>query len=109
MTSSKHGFDSLKVTIKDIRRLRKTADFLANNADQHRIVLIRHLGLKRYIFNTLGRIAHRPTTDCLLLWPEAIEQAEDTSISLGEYIYARAQNEQGLPQAVLVDGEKFYL
>jgi hypothetical protein len=109
MTSSKNSFDSLRVTIRDIRRLRKTADFLTNNADQHRIALIQHLGLKRYIFNVLGQTAHHPSAGCLLLWPDAVERVNDTGANLGEYLYARAQKEQRLPQAILTDGEKFYL
>jgi hypothetical protein len=95
--------------VRGIRWLRQTADFLSSDADQRRAMLIQQLGLKRYIFNVLGQAAHHPSAGCLLLWPDAVERVDDTGANLGEYLYARAQKEQRLPQAILTDGEKFYL
>jgi hypothetical protein len=101
------GQNSLNV--HDIREMRKAADTLASTANWHRAVLIDQLGLKRYIFNVLGQAAHHSSAGCLLLWPDAVERVDDTGANLGEYLYARAQKEQRLPQAILTDGEKFYL
>jgi hypothetical protein len=108
MTRSKHSADP-DVRIKNIRQLRQTADFLADNADQHRAVLIDRLGLKRYIFNALGSAAHRPANNAQLVWPDGTEQVEANGARLGDYLYARAQREHDLPRAVVVDGKKYHL
>jgi len=89
--------------------LRQTADFLADNADQHRAVLIDQLGLKRYIFNALGKAAHRTTEDAQLVWPDGTEQIEGNGAKLGDYLYTRAQQGHDLPRAVVVDGKKYHL
>lgn len=109
MTPSKRSSDSDAVRIKDIRQLRQTADFLADNADQHRAALIDQLGLKRYIFNALGKAAHRTADGAQLVWPAGTEQVEGNGAKLGAYLYARAQKEHHLPQAVVVNGQKYYL
>lgn len=97
-------------SIRDIRRLRQTADFLVSNADQHRAMLVECMGLKRYVFNALGRIAHRSATGYRLLWPDRVETVDGEDVSLGEYLLAQAQEEHSLPQAVLTEGnEKYYL
>lgn len=97
------------ISVRNIRHLRQTADFLANNADQHRAMLIEQLGLKRYIFNALGRVAHQIADGSQLIWPEGVEQVEGNSAKLGDYLYHRAWREHTLPQAVVVDGQKYYL
>ena len=49
---------SSSVSVRDIRQLRQTADFLENTADLHRAALIEQLGLKRYILlDAVGGIA----------------------------------------------------
>jgi hypothetical protein len=92
-----------------VRWLRQTADYLSSNADQHRVALIEQLGLKRYIFNALGSAAHRSADGAQLVWPDGIEQIEESGAKLGEYLHERAREEQRLPQAVLVGGQKYYL
>jgi hypothetical protein len=92
-----------------VRWLRQTADYLSSNADQHRAALIDQLGLKRYIFNALGKAAHQTADGAQLVWPDGTEQVEGNSAKLGDYLYARAQKEHQLPQAVVVNGQKYYL
>ena len=99
-----------KLRIRDIRQLRQTADFLASNADQHRAQLIEKLGLKRYVFNALGNAAHQPAAGSKLLWSDDVETVDGVDVSLGEFVFSRAQKEHDLPQAVLTqDGKKYYL
>ncbi len=95
--------------IKDIRQLRWVADLLADNADRCRETLIAQLGPKRYIFNALGKAAHRPARDVQLVWPDGIESIDGTSAKLGDYLFTQMQAEQPLPQAVLIDDKKYYL
>jgi len=95
--------------VRDVRNLRRAADTLVDTADQHRSALIRQLGLKRYIFNALGKAAHRPAHDARLVWPEGTEPVDGRSVKLGEYLYTRAQKERRLPRAVVVGGKKYYL
>jgi len=89
------------ISVRDIRQMRQTADLLANSADLHRTALIEHLGLKRYIFNALGRAAHRSTAGVQLVWSTGAETIGQNSAKLGDYLYARAQAEQRLPQAAI--------
>jgi hypothetical protein len=97
------------VSIGGVRNLRQAADTLVDTADRQRAALIRQLGLKRYIFNALGQAAHEPAAGCRLEWPDRVETVNGARGRLGEYLYARAQEERQLPQAVVVDGEKYYL
>jgi hypothetical protein len=97
------------LSVHDIREMRKAADTLANTANWHRAALIDRLGLKRYIFNALNEAAHRPANAAQLVWPEGVESIEDDGVKLGDHLFLRAQVEQRLPQAVLVDGKKYYL
>ena len=99
--------DTMK--IKDIRQLRWVADLLADNADRCRETLIAQLGLKRYIFNALGKAAHHPASGAQLVWLDGTESIDGSSAKLGDYLFTRAQAEQPLPQAVLIDGKKYYL
>jgi hypothetical protein len=95
--------------ISDVRNLRQAADTLVDTADQHRAILIDQLGLKRYIFNALGQAAHCLADDSQLVWPEGKESIDGDGAKLGDYLFARTQAEQRLPQAVLVGGKKYYL
>lgn len=95
--------------VRDVRNLRQAADTLADTADQHRSALIRQLGLRRYIFNALGKAAHLPANDARLVWPEGSESVDGSDARLGDYLYTRAQREHRLPQAVVADGKKYYL
>lgn len=97
------------IGVRDVRKLRQVADDLLDIADQRRAMLIEQLGLKRYIFNTLGKAAHCPANNTQLVWPDGTEQVEGNGAKLGDYLFAQAQAEQRLPQAVLVDGKKYYL
>ena len=92
-----------------VRKLREAADTLDDTADQHRAALIDQLGLKRYIFNALGSAAHRIADGAQLVWPDGTEQIEGSGTKLGEYLHKRAREEQRLPHAVLVGGQKYYL
>ena len=92
-----------------IRWLRQTADYLSSNADQRRAALIRQLGPKRYIFNSLGQAAHLPASGIRLVWSNDVELIDGAREKLGEYLYTKYQKRLGLPQAVLVGGDKFYL
>ena len=109
MTSSTLSSDADSVRIKDVRKLRQTADFLTRDADRHRAVLIDRLGMKRYIFNALGRAAHHPADEVELVWPEGRERVERGGIKVGHYLHRRARTERRLPQAILIDGKKYYL
>ena len=100
---------SSSVSVRDIRQLRQTADFLENIADLHRAALIEQLGLKRYIYNALGKAAHQSANGAQLVWSKGTETVRGNSVKLGEHLYAIAQNEHLLPQAVVVDGKKYYL
>jgi hypothetical protein len=106
-----HGDSILKsVSIRNIRQLRQTADFLADNADQLRIVLVEELGLKRYVFNALGSVAHQPAAGSRLVWSDSVEIVDGADVSLGEFVFVRSQEEHDLPQAILTgDGRKYYL
>jgi hypothetical protein len=95
--------------VRGIRWLRQTADFLSSNADQRRAMLIEQLGLKRYIFNTLGKAAHCLASDTQLVWPDGTEMVDGNGAKLGDYLYARAKKERDLPRAVVVDGKKYHL
>ena len=95
--------------VRDVRNLRQAADTLVDTADQHRSALIRQLGLKRYIFNALGKAAHWQADGARLVWPEGTEPVDGRSGKLGEYLYTRAQKERRLPRAVVVGGKKYYL
>jgi hypothetical protein len=43
------------------------------------------------------------------VWPDGTEQIEGSGTKLGEYLHKRAREEQRLPHAVLVGGQKYYL
>jgi hypothetical protein len=97
------------IGVRDVRKLRQVADDLLDIADQRRAMLIEQLGLKRYIFNTLGKAAHRTADGAQLVWPDGTEQVENNGAKLGDYLCARARKEQRLPQAILIGDDKFYL
>jgi hypothetical protein len=103
--SSKRSPDSDEMRIKDIRWLREMADFLVNNANRHHATLIAQLGLKRYIFNALGKAAHQSADSTQLVWPDDTEQVEGSGAKLGEYLYTKYQKKQRLPQAILMGSE----
>jgi hypothetical protein len=92
-----------------VRELRRAADALASTADYHRAILIDRFGHKRYIFNTLGMAAHLAADGARLVWPDGMEQIECNGAKLGDYLYARVQEGQDLPEAVILDGKKYYL
>ena len=95
--------------VHDVRNLRRAADTLADTADQHRAALIDRLGLKRYIFNALGSVAHQPASGCEIVWPDGVEHVNGVRAKLGDYLYAKAHKTHDLPQAILVGDKKFYL
>jgi hypothetical protein len=92
-----------------VRNLRKAADTLLDTADQHRTAVIDQLGLKRYIFNALGKAAHSTADGVQLVWPNSSEQIKGNGTKLGDYLYARAQQGHDLPRAVVVNGKKYHL
>ena len=95
--------------VRGIRWLRQTADFLSSDADQRRAALIRQLGPKRYIFNSLGQAAHLPASGSRLVWSDGVELVDGACEKLGEYLYTKYQKDRSLPQAVMVGDDKFYL
>ena len=99
------------VSVQSIRQLRQAADALSTNADQQRQRLIEQIGLKRYIFNSLGAVAREPATNCQLLWPEGPEQVNDgDGIPVGDYVFRKAEERRELPQAVITaNRRKYYL
>jgi hypothetical protein len=82
---------SESLAVRDIRELRHVADILLTSADQSRSMLVEQLGLKRYIFNTLGSVAHNPATGCRLLWSDNAELVSNVEVPLGEYLFQKAQ------------------
>jgi hypothetical protein len=103
------SIDSKTASVKDIRHLRRAADTLADTADQRRAALIRQLGPKRYIFNSLGQAAHLPASGSKLVWSDSVELIDGVREKLGEYLYTKYRTDRRLPQAVLVGNDKFYL
>jgi hypothetical protein len=85
------------------------AEYLMGDADQKRETLIERTGMRHYVFNILGKAAHRPASGWRLVWLDDVEVVEDVEAKLADHVLSRAQ-EKGLPRAVFGgNGEKHCL
>lgn len=93
-------------TLQVIRRLRETALYLDQHADAQRQTVVAERGVRRYLFDVLGREAKRPVTGMVLIWVDRVECPQDGAL-LADYLEQMTRRGAELPKRILCPGGKW--